>query len=106
MRILSDINNTGNVDGFDIGNLDVRISSNNSSISTNSSNISSLQTNVSSLSSTLSTKAAITDLATASFNGSPLGKISSIDIDEGSNTVNITAAGGTVQLGVIFATQI
>lgn len=106
MRILSDIENSGNVDGFDIGNLDVRISNNSSSITTNSNSISSLQTNVSSISSTLSTKAAVTDLATASFNGTPLGKISSIEIDEGANTMTINTASGIVQVGVIFATQL
>ena len=102
MRILSNIDNAGTVDGHDIDTLDQNISINSDNIVTNSNAIGGLLTNVSSLSSTLSTKAASSDLPEGVFDGANLGDLRTIEFNPNTNEVTFVFAGGPVTIGVPF----
>jgi len=99
MRILSDIVNSGTIDGYDIGTLQSRISTNESDISTSETDISSLVTDVAS-------KAATTQLTTGNLDGGPLGRLVSIDANAGASTVTFTFANGGFEIGALFVNPI
>jgi len=102
MRVLSNIDNDGTVDGHDIDTLEQNIGINAGNITTNANGIGSLETNVASLSSTLSTKAATSALPEGTVNGSPLGDLISIEFDAGRNEISFIFAGGPVTVGVPY----
>lgn len=102
MRILSNINNAGTVDGHDIDTLEQNIGINAGNIITNSNAISSIVSNVSSISSTLSTKAAAADLPEGVVDGASLGDLITIEFNRGSNEITFVFAGGPVTVGVPF----
>ena len=102
MRILSDIDNVGTVDGHDIDTLDQNIGINADNINTNANAIGGLLTNVASLSSTLSTKAASSDLPEGVLDGANLGDLRRIEFNPNTNEVSFVFAGGPVTIGVPF----
>jgi len=102
MRILSDIDNAGTVDGHDIDTLDQNIGINADNINTNANAIGGLLTNVASLSSTLSTKAASSDLPEGVLDGANLGDLRRIEFNLNTNEVSFVFAGGPVTIGVPF----
>jgi len=102
MRILSDIDNAGTVDGHDIDTLDQNIGINADNINTNANAIGGLLTNVASLSSTLSTKAASSDLPEGVLDGANLGDLRRIEFHLNTNAVSFVFAGGPVTIGVPF----
>ena len=106
MRVLSNIDNAGTVDGEDIGALEGRITVNEGGISTNANSISSINSNLASISSTLSTKAATTDLPKGTYDGQALGPLKTISIDPASSVITLSFQSGTVDVGVIFANLI
>ena len=102
MRILSDIDNAGTVDGHDIDTLDQNIGINADNINTNANAIGGLLTNIASLSSTLSTKAATSALPEGVLDRTNLGDLITIEFNPNTNEVSFVFVGGPVTIGVPF----